>query len=123
MGTKWDENNTPHWCNENFLDSKILRKSKEVREQLLDIMKQCKMHISSCGYEWEAVRKSLCTAYIKNAAKIKGKDKYVNCHSGIPAYIHPTSALYYLGYMPEYVVYQEVVMTHKEYMQVTAVEP
>jgi len=38
--------------------------------------------------------------------------------------LHPTSALYGLGYTPEYVVYHEVMMTVKEYMQtVTAVEP
>ena len=51
------------------------------------------------------------------------------------AYIHPpgnvllpfslrSSALYGLGYTPDYIVYHELVATTKEYMQcVTAVEP
>ncbi len=42
----------------------------------------------------------------------------------MPCHLHPTSSLYGLGYTPEYVVYHELVMTSKEYMQcVTAVDP
>ena len=38
--------------------------------------------------------------------------------------LHPTSALYGLGYLPEYVVYHELILTSKEYMStVTAVDP
>ena len=48
----------------------------------------------------------------------------MNCRTGIPCLLHPTSALYCLGYTPDYVVYHELVMTSKEYMQcVTAVDP
>jgi pre-mRNA-splicing factor ATP-dependent RNA helicase DHX38/PRP16 len=43
---------------------------------------------------------------------------------GMPAHLHPSSALYGLGYTPDYVIYHELVFTSKEYMQcVTAVEP
>ncbi|GMH27686.1 hypothetical protein Nepgr_029529 [Nepenthes gracilis] len=42
----------------------------------------------------------------------------------MPCHLHPSSALYGLGYTPEYVVYHELLLTTKEYMQcVTAVEP
>ena len=42
----------------------------------------------------------------------------------MPCHLHPSSALYGLGYTPDYVCYHEIVMTSKEYMQcVTAVEP
>ena len=38
--------------------------------------------------------------------------------------LHPTSALCGLGYVPEYVVYHELILTSKEYMStVTAVDP
>ena len=38
--------------------------------------------------------------------------------------LHPTSALYGLGYVPDYVVYHELILTSKEYMStVTAVDP
>lgn len=48
----------------------------------------------------------------------------MNLRTRIPCNLHPTSALYGLGYTPDYIVYHEVVATTKEYMNtVTAVEP
>eukprot|EP01097_Dermamoeba_algensis_P009794 TRINITY_DN7036_c0_g1_i1.p1 TRINITY_DN7036_c0_g1~~TRINITY_DN7036_c0_g1_i1.p1 ORF type:complete len:130 (-),score=28.09 TRINITY_DN7036_c0_g1_i1:120-509(-) len=42
----------------------------------------------------------------------------------MPCHLHPTSALFGLGYTADYIVYHELVMTSKEYMQcVTAVDP
>lgn len=50
--------------------------------------------------------------------------EYVNCRNGMPCHLHPSSALYGLGYSPEYVVYHELILTTKEYMQcATSVEP
>ena len=44
--------------------------------------------------------------------------------NGMPCHLHPSSALYGMGVQPEYIVYHELVMTSKEYMQcVTAVDP
>jgi len=112
------------WCNAHFLQPKGLKKAKEVRSQLLDIMEQQKVKIISCGNDWDVIRKAICSAYFHNAAKLKGIGEYVNCRSGIPCHLHPTSALYGLGYTPDYIIYHELVYTSKEYMQcVSAVEP
>jgi len=74
--------------------------------------------------DWDVVRKIICSAYFHNAAKIKGIGEYVNLRTGIPCVLHPSSAIYGLGYTPDYVVYHELVMTSKSYMQeVTAVDP
>ncbi|CAJ0832169.1 10295_t:CDS:10, partial [Entrophospora sp. SA101] len=63
-------------------------------------------------------------ACFHQAARIKGIGEYVNICTGMPCHLHPTSALYGLGYKPDYIVYHELVMTSKEYMQcVTAVDP
>lgn len=35
----------------------------------------------------------------------------------MPCFLHPTSALYGMGFTPDYVVYHELIMTSKEYMQ------
>jgi pre-mRNA-splicing factor ATP-dependent RNA helicase DHX38/PRP16 len=43
--------------------------------------------------------------------------------NGIPCSLHPSSALFGLGYTPDYVCYHELISTSKEYMScVTAVE-
>jgi pre-mRNA-splicing factor ATP-dependent RNA helicase DHX38/PRP16 len=112
------------WCAAHFLQAKGLKKAKEVRSQLMDIMIQQKIPLLSCGNDWDTIRRAVCSAYFHNAAKQKGIGEYVNCRSGIPCHLHPTSALYGLGYTPDYIVYHELVLTAKEYMQcVTAVEP
>ena len=87
-----------------------------MRSQLLDIMKTLKMEMTSSGNDWDLVRKAICSGYFHNAAKIKGIGEYVNLRTGIPCVLHPSSAIYGLGFTPDYVVYHELVMTTKEYM-------
>ena len=48
---------------------------------------------------------------------MQGIGEYVNCRSGMPCFLHPSSALYGLGYTPDYITYHELVFTTKEYMQ------
>uniref|UniRef100_A0A1I7ZLV8 RNA helicase n=1 Tax=Steinernema glaseri TaxID=37863 RepID=A0A1I7ZLV8_9BILA len=112
------------WCNDNFIHAKALKKVREVRNQLKDIIADQKMELISCGNEWDVIRKCICSAYFHNAGRLKGIGEYVNVRTGIPCFLHPTSALFGMGFMPDYVVYHELVMTAKEYMQsVTAVDP
>lgn len=112
------------WCNDHFLHVKGLRKAREVRSQLLDILKTLKIPLTSCWPDTDLVRKAICSAYFHNAARLKGVGEYVNCRNGMPCHLHPSSALYGMGCTPDYVVYHELILTTKEYMQcATAVEP
>ncbi|KAH7854444.1 hypothetical protein Vadar_013882 [Vaccinium darrowii] len=112
------------WCNDHFLHVKGLRKAREVRSQLLDILKTLKIPLTSCDPDWDIVRKAICSAYFHNSTRLKGVGEYVKCRNGMPCHLHPSSALYGLGYTPDYVVYHELILTAKEYMQcATAVEP
>jgi pre-mRNA-splicing factor ATP-dependent RNA helicase DHX38/PRP16 len=111
------------WCNDHFVHPKAMKKAREVHAQLSDILKQQRIALVSCGSSWDVVRKAICSAYFYNSARIKGIGEYVNMLTGIPANLHPSSALYGLGYTPDYVVYHELIMTTKEYMScTTAVE-
>lgn len=122
---QWKNNNyTQEWCEKHFIHVKSMRKVREIREQLKDIMEQLKMEVVSCKQNWDVLRKTICSGYFTNAAKIKGIGEYVNLRSGIPCKLHPSSSLFSLGYAPDYVVYHELVMTSKEYMTyVTTVDP
>ncbi|XP_077297512.1 ATP-dependent RNA helicase l(1)G0007 isoform X1 [Arctopsyche grandis] len=121
---QWKSNNySSHWCTDHFVHAKAMRKVREVRQQLRDILQQHKMPLVSCGTDWDIIRKCICSAYFHQAARLKGIGEYVNCRTGMPCHLHPTSALLGLGTSPDYVVYHELVMTAKEYMQcVTAVD-
>ncbi|ESQ30195.1 hypothetical protein EUTSA_v100122210mg, partial [Eutrema salsugineum] len=112
------------WCNDHYLQVKGLRKARQVRSQLLDIPKQLKIPLKSCGRDWDIVRKAICSAYLHNSGRLKGVGEYVNCRTGMPCHLHPSSALYGLGCTADYVVYHELILTTKEYMQcATSVEP
>ena len=41
--------------------------------------------------------------------------------TGMPCHLHPTSALFGMGYTPDYIVYHELVMTAKVCMLVPIV--
>ncbi|EGO52925.1 hypothetical protein NEUTE1DRAFT_133455 [Neurospora tetrasperma FGSC 2508] len=123
--TQWKANGyNDGWCVRHFLHSKSLRRAKEVREQLLDIMKMQNMKMMSCGTDWDVIRKCICSGYYHQAAKVKGIGEYINLRTSVTVQLHPTSALYGLGFLPDYVVYHELILTSKEYMStVTSVDP
>lgn len=115
---QWKQNAySSNWANEHFIHIKAMRKVREVRQQLKDILVQQKLPVKSCGADWDVVRKCICSAYFYQAARLKGIGEYVNLRTGMPCHLHPTSALYGLGTTPDYVVYHELIMTAKEYMQ------
>jgi len=123
---QWKSHNySAEWCEKHFVHVKSLRKVREVRAQLRDIMEQQKIKLCSVPpNRYDLVRKAIVSGYFTNAAKIKGIGDYINLRTGIPCKVHPSSALFSLGYAPDYIVYHELVMTSKEYMNcVTAVDP
>jgi pre-mRNA-splicing factor ATP-dependent RNA helicase DHX38/PRP16 len=112
-----------------FLHPKLLRKAREVRGQLEDIMKTQKMDsTSTVGTDWDIIRqvkiisastlrqrlirlrlnrKCITAGYFHQAARVKGIGEYVNIRTGVPCILHPTSALSGLGYQPDFVIYHE----------------
>ncbi|KAG5974348.1 hypothetical protein E4U55_008226 [Claviceps digitariae] len=111
------------WCIKHFLHSKSLRRAKEVREQIVDIIKAQNMAVTSCGMDWDIIRKCICSGYYHQAARYKGSGEYINLRTNLAVQLHPTSALYG-GHPPDYVVYHELILTSKVYVStVTAVDP
>ncbi|GAA5885982.1 hypothetical protein JCM5296_007051 [Sporobolomyces johnsonii] len=117
--TQWKSNGySDSWAARHFLHPKTLRKAREVRTQLLDIMKHQKLDIIPCGTDWDVIRKTICGAYFHQAARVKGIGEFQHLRTAVPMHLHATSSLYGLGYLPDYVVYHELVLTSKEYMSI-----
>ncbi|KAG4306217.1 hypothetical protein PORY_000205 [Pneumocystis oryctolagi] len=123
--SQWKSNGyRDEWCIKHFLHPKVMRRAREIRQQLMDIMKFQKMKYVSCGSDWDVIRKCICSGYFHHAARVKGIGEYIHIRSGMPCHLHPTSSLYGLGYLPDYVIYHELILTSKEYMSiVTSVDP
>ena len=96
------------WAARHFLHPKTLRKAREVRTQLLDIMKHQKLDIIPCGTDWDVIRcvggeiscarqaligpsffllirKTICAAYFHQAARVKGIGEYQHVRTGVSA--------------------------------------
>ena len=121
---QWERNGrSDEWCDRHFIHGRALRRAREVHAQLRDILEAQRLPYATCDGRWDSVRKAICSAYFHNCGRIKGIGEYVNVLSGTPCNLHPSSALFGLGHTPEYVVYHELTLTSKEYMQcVTSVD-
>ena len=78
------------WAAQHFLQPKGLKKAKEVRQQLLDIMTTQRMASTSSGFEWDVVRKAVASAYFHNAARMKGIGDYTHARNGMACHLHPS---------------------------------
>ncbi|KQJ96362.1 probable pre-mRNA-splicing factor ATP-dependent RNA helicase DEAH5 [Brachypodium distachyon] len=110
------------WCFENFLQITSLRRAQDVRKQLLEIMDRHKLDVVSAGNDLMKVRKAITAGFFFNAARKDPQEGYRTIADHQQVYIHPSSALFHQ--QPEWVIYNEIVMTTKEYMrEVTAINP
>ncbi|CDH15745.1 related to Pre-mRNA-splicing factor ATP-dependent RNA helicase PRP16 [Zygosaccharomyces bailii ISA1307] len=122
---QWRSNRySAKWCSRHFLQYRSLQRAREIREQLIKIMQSQEIELVSSGTEWDIVRKCICSGFSYQAAKISGLGKYNHLQTGMEVQLHPTSALYGMGDLPPYVVYHELLMTTREYINcVTSVDP
>jgi len=110
------------WCYENFVQMRTLKRSQDIRKQLLGIMDRHKLDVVSCGKSTTRVQKAICSGFFRNAAKKDPQEGYRTLVDSQIANIHPSSSLFHR--QPEWVVYHEVVQTTKEYMrEVTTIDP
>ncbi len=103
------------WCFENFLQPRAMKRAQDVRKQLVMIMDRYKMDIISAGRNLIKVRKCIVAGFFTNAAKKDPQEGYKTILENQPVYIHPSSALFNKN--PEWVIYNELVLTTKEYMR------
>mmetsp|Transcript_95361 Transcript_95361/g.179293 ORF Transcript_95361/g.179293 Transcript_95361/m.179293 type:complete len:1161 (+) Transcript_95361:126-3608(+) len=103
------------WCYENFIQARALRRSQDVRKQLITLMDRYKFEIITCGNDYNRIRKSIGAGYFGNACRKDPQEGYRTLADHQQVYIHPSSALYQRS--PEWIVYHELVLTSKEYLR------
>ncbi|KAL8041016.1 hypothetical protein ABFX02_10G137600 [Erythranthe guttata] len=114
------------WCYDNFVQSQSLRTAHDARKQLASIMERLGLGVVSCGKDFTRVRKAVAVGFCLHAAKKDTLGRgYVRLVDNRSVYLHPSSSLFTRqATMPEWVVYNELVMTTKVYMrEVSAVDP
>ncbi len=76
-------------CRDHYLNIKALKKVREIRAQLADVMAQLRIPDNSVGMDWDVVRKCIAASYFVKAGKLRGIGEYVNLRTGIPCNLHP----------------------------------
>ncbi|XP_074095892.1 pre-mRNA-splicing factor ATP-dependent RNA helicase PRP16-like [Cotesia typhae] len=103
------------WCKRNGLDFTIMQQVLIFRQQLEQALIEQDVKISSCGIKWLSLLKCISQTYINKLAKIVNKisGEYASCQAGNSRFIHPSSAVNYLGFKPAYLVYHQLVATER----------
>lgn len=132
------------WAKDEFLRVRALRTARSVRAQLLAEVRKASgrgrasgvvgkgVEITSCGREFDKVRKAVCAGYFMNGGQRCSKEWVYRSlavealqeegtgtgQSGLTLmYLHPTSSLVHAPEPPEHVVYTELVFTARPFMR------
>ncbi|KAH8425390.1 DEAH-box ATP-dependent RNA helicase PRP43 [Aspergillus melleus] len=121
------QENLKQWCHDHFLSLRSLQSADNVRMQLLRIMEREELEMVSTPFEdkkyYENIRRALCAGFFMQVARkeAQGKNMYTTIKDHQNVLLHPSTVL---GHEAEWVLYNEFVLTTKNYIRtVTAVKP
>lgn len=118
------QDNPKAWCHEHFLSLRALQSADNVRQQLKRIMETHEIALVSTPFEdrnyYENIRRALVAGFFMQVAKKEASGKtYTTVKDHQTVLLHPSTVL---GVEAEWVVYNEFVLTTKNYVRtVTAV--
>ncbi|KXS16122.1 P-loop containing nucleoside triphosphate hydrolase protein [Gonapodya prolifera JEL478] len=107
------------WCYENFLNNRTLKSADNVREQLQSIMERQGLRVMSTESMDEKtssrnIRMALAAGFFMQAAHLEKTGHYLTVKDNQVVQLHPSSSL---AHKPEWVVYNEFVLTSKHYIR------
>eukprot|EP00930_Biecheleria_cincta_P058419 TRINITY_DN44257_c0_g1_i1.p1 TRINITY_DN44257_c0_g1~~TRINITY_DN44257_c0_g1_i1.p1 ORF type:complete len:1042 (-),score=197.45 TRINITY_DN44257_c0_g1_i1:241-3255(-) len=113
---QWEETGfSLNWCMENYLQNRTLKRARDIREQLVDMLEKVEVEHSSNVNDIDGQRKSILSGFFYNTARLRKDGSYVTVKHPHTVEIHPTSCLF--GQQPKLVCYHELALTSKEYMR------
>ncbi|PSN73336.1 P-loop containing nucleoside triphosphate hydrolase protein [Corynespora cassiicola Philippines] len=118
--------NPKQWCHDHFLSYRALQQADNVRLQLKRIMEREEIELVSTKFDdkkyYENIRQALVSGFFMQVAKKDGSGKsYTTVKDEQNVLLHPSTVL---SNDSEWVVYNEFVLTTKNYIRtVTSVKP
>ncbi|XP_033331522.1 DEAH-box helicase 16 lethal (2) 37Cb [Megalopta genalis] len=119
---QWQQSDfSTHWCYENFIQHRSMKRARDVREQLVGLMQRVEMELVSGITETVNIRKAITAGYFYHVARLSKGGHYKTAKHNQTVSIHPNSSLF--QELPRWLLYHELVFTTKEFMrQVTEIE-
>eukprot|EP00835_Amoeboradix_gromovi_P004977 NODE_428_length_8761_cov_0.779612.p1 type:complete len:889 gc:universal NODE_428_length_8761_cov_0.779612:2519-5185(+) len=131
-----DSNFNKQWCYERFVNYKSLNNARDVRQQLLRLVNNSSTSTSSSVGNLgksEIILKSFLSGYFSNICRLTSDGSlYKHFQQDRTALIHPSSSLYVnltqvkdeddgkMYKKPKWVLYNELMLTSKEYMRIVS---
>ncbi|CAL1538482.1 unnamed protein product [Lymnaea stagnalis] len=104
------------WCHDHCLNYKGLNRAVEISNQLGRLLTKYQVKIVSCEENTEALSKCILSGFFTNTAHLHYSGEYRTLRDNHSLHIHPTSVLA-CEEPPQWVVFNEVVQTKKDYMR------
>ena len=122
-----DSGFSSQWCAENFVQSKSMKRARDVRDQLVALCQRTEVSLVEHPHDAsrnDAIGKAITSGFFYNVAKLdKSGGSFRTVKTGHSVFIHPSSCLSKEEVPPAYLVYHELVLTSKEYVrQATAIK-
>jgi len=113
------------WCYDNFINYRSLKSSDNVRQQLSRIMDRFNLRRSSTDFTsrdyYINIRKALVAGFFMQIAHLERTGHYLTAKDNQMVQLHPSTVL---DHKPEWVLYNEFVLTTKNYIRtVTDIKP
>uniref|UniRef100_A0A7S1CH90 RNA helicase n=1 Tax=Bicosoecida sp. CB-2014 TaxID=1486930 RepID=A0A7S1CH90_9STRA len=117
------------WCHDHFVNERALRRALDIRHQLRGVCSRIGVRIESCSPDTEPVLRCLVAACFLSIAKripaAKGqagtRAHYKTLEGGHEVWVHPMSVLFGRNPAPETIVYNEVVITKRQYLRCVSI--
>ncbi|KAI8374373.1 P-loop containing nucleoside triphosphate hydrolase protein [Radiomyces spectabilis] len=107
-----------NWCYENFLNQRSLKSADNVRQQLKRAMETHDLDLVSTPFEDKKyfinIRKAMTAGYFMQVAHLERTGHYLTVKDNQIVQLHPSSTL---DHKPEWVLYNEFVLTTRNYIR------
>ncbi|KAF5949663.1 hypothetical protein HYC85_011656 [Camellia sinensis] len=120
--TSWKETNfSTQWCYDNFVQVRSMKRARDIRDQLEGLLERVEIELTPNTSDIEAIKKAITSGFFTHSSRLLKNGSYQTVKHPQTVYIHPTSGLSHEH--PKWVIYNELVLTTKEYMrQVTEIK-
>jgi pre-mRNA-splicing factor ATP-dependent RNA helicase DHX15/PRP43 len=106
------------WCWNNFLNQRSLKSAENVRRQLERLCVRLGIRLVSTSFSdknfYANIRKSLVAGYFMQIAHLQRSGSYLTVKDNSQVYLHPSTTL---ERKPEWVLFQEFVLTTRNYIR------
>ncbi|KAG2229253.1 hypothetical protein INT48_002831 [Thamnidium elegans] len=115
-------NEDQNWCFDNFMNHRSLKSADNVRNQLRRTMEKYDLNLVSTDFEHRSyytnIRRAIVAGYFMQVAHLERSGHYLTVKDNQIVQLHPSSCL---DHKPEWVLYNEFVLTTRNYIR-TCVE-